>query len=409
MSEFKNQSFETQSFQISYQPTINACYLGNFVQATVINLPAILFVIFRETFNLNYQQLGFLVFVNFTTQIIVDLVFSGLVDKYGFRRFVVSAHLLVFIGFILFALAPTLPYDIYNIFLIATIIFSCGGGLLELLLSPIVNSIPTDEKAAAMAILHSFYAWGQLTVIVVTALLLHFFGNNSWSSIVLMWSIPAALNSYLFFVAPLAPPIEESVRQKSRELVKIPFFLVAIATIAFSGAAEVSMAQWSSAFAEKVLNLPKILGDFGGIAMFAVFLGVGRVGYGKYSTKIDLSKIMIYGAVLAFFCYIILAFSTIKILSLGAIAVGGLSVSLLWPGTLVLTSEKFPLAGASMFAIMAAGGDLGAAVGPWVIGSVAELSKFGLRGGILLGSIFPIGTLLCLLWIRRELLESRQV
>ncbi|MGL4252691.1 MAG: MFS transporter [Fusobacteriaceae bacterium] len=409
MSQFKNQISQALTQEISYKPTINACYLGNFVQAIVINLPALLFVIFRETFHLNYQQLGFLVFINFTTQIAVDLIFSGIVDRYGFRRFVVAAHILVFIGFTLFGLVPMLPYNTYTLLLVATVIFSCGGGLLELLLSPIVNSIPTDEKASAMAILHSFYAWGQFTVIVLTALLLSLLGNSSWYLIVFMWSIPALINSYLFFVAPLAPPLEENLRQKSRDLVKIPFFLVAIATIAFSGAAEVSMAQWSSAFAEQVLHLPKITGDFGGIAMFAIFLGVGRVIYGKYSNKIDLTKIMILGAILAFFCYIILALSTIKILSLAAIAVGGLAVSLLWPGTLVLTSERFPMAGASMFAIMAAGGDLGAALGPWLIGSAAELSGFGLRGGILLGSVFPIGTLLCVLWMRRELAKKSQL
>ncbi|MGL4567250.1 MAG: MFS transporter, partial [Fusobacteriaceae bacterium] len=186
MSQFKNQISQALTQEISYQPTINACYLGNFVQAIVINLPALLFVIFRETFHLNYQQLGFLVFINFTTQIAVDLIFSGIVDRYGFRRFVVAAHILVFIGFTLFGLVPMLPYNTYTLLLVATVIFSCGGGLLELLLSPIVNSIPTDEKASAMAILHSFYAWGQFTVIVLTALLLSLLGNSSWYLIVFM-------------------------------------------------------------------------------------------------------------------------------------------------------------------------------------------------------------------------------
>jgi fucose permease len=402
---------------ISYKSTAAACYVGNFVQATVINLTPILFIPLREAFGFSYEQLGFLIFINFFTQVLVDIGFSTLVDKYGFRPFVVTAHALTVVGFALFAAAPRLFTDPYTGFVIATIIFSGSGGLLELLLSPIVNAIPTDEKAAAMSVLHSFYAWGQVTVVLLTTLFLFVFGRSAWPIMVLLWTLPAVFNFFLFLRVPLGPAIPEEHRQGMRRLILQPFFVVAFLAIMMGGAAEISISQWTSAFMEKAMSLPKVLGDIAGMCMFGFALGVGRLLYGIYGKKVNVNQVMIAGSLGAVVCYLVVALSNNSLLSLLAAAACGFMVSLLWPGTLVITAEKFPLAGAWLFAILAAGGDIGASLGPWLMSVVTEQAprlplfqalgaglsaeQLGLRLGMLVGTIFPLGAVLCLSWMYR--------
>lgn len=402
---------------VSYKPTIYACYLGNFVQAIVINLTPILFIPLREAFGLSFEQLGFLILINFFTQVLCDIGFSNLVDRYGFRPFATTAHILTVIGFILFALSPRLFANPYTGFVIATIIFSGSGGLLELLLSPIVNAIPTDEKATAMSVLHSFYAWGQVTVVLITTISLYIFGRSSWPVIMILWSLPAIFNFFLFLKVPLAPAVSEEHRQSMKMLIFKPFFMVGFFAILLGGASEISISQWSSAFMEKAMNLPKVVGDVAGMSMFAVMLGLGRLIFGLYGKKLDVNRMMMGGAVLAVVCYLVVATSSINTLSLAACALTGFGVSLLWPGTLVLTAERFPLAGSWLFAILAAGGDIGASVGPWLVSVVTEHApklalftgvaaslglnpeQFGLRLGILTATFFPLGAFGCLLWM----------
>ena len=406
--------------KISYKSTVYACYIGNFVQATVINLTPILFIPLREQFGLSYEQLGFLILINFLTQVACDIGFSTLVDRYGFRPFITTAHLLTVIGFAVFAFSPYLfPASPYTGFVIGTIIFSGSGGLLELLLSPIVNAIPSDEKAAAMSVLHSFYAWGQVTVVLVTTLFLFLFGEINWQVIMLLWTLPAVFNFYLFLKAPLAPAIPEEHRQGMRQLILKPFFIVSFLAIMLGGAAEVSISQWSSAFMEKGVNLPKVVGDIAGMSMFAVMLGLGRLLYGIYGKRIQVNRVMMAGSLLAAGCYLVVALSPNAVLSLAACALCGFAVSLLWPGTLVIAAERFPLAGAWLFAILAAGGDIGASLGPWLISLVTEqgprwapvagltaglglsAEQLGLRLGMLAGVLCPIGAFLCLRWLLR--------
>jgi fucose permease len=402
---------------ISYKSTAAACYVGNFVQATVINLTPILFIPLREAFGFSYEQLGFLIFINFFTQVLVDIGFSTLVDRYGFRRFVVAAHALTVIGFGLFALAPALFSDPYTGFVIATIIFSGSGGLLELLLSPIVNAIPTDEKAAAMSVLHSFYAWGQVTVVLLTTLFLFAFGKSAWMWVMVLWTLPAIFNFFYFQRVPLGPAVPEEHRQGMRQLILNPFFVVAFFTIMLGAAAEICISQWTSAFMEKGLDLPKVVGDIAGMSMFGFTLGVGRLLYGTYGKRVNVNQVMISGAALAVVCYLVVALSTVSLLSLAACAACGFMVSLLWPGTLVIAAERFPLAGAWLFAILAAGGDIGAAAGPWLMSVVTEHAprlaffqalgaglsseQLGLRLGMLLGALFPLGAVACLVWLYR--------
>ncbi|MDF2627067.1 MAG: fucose permease [Symbiobacteriaceae bacterium] len=409
----------TQPNSISYKPTILACYIGNFVQAILINLTPILFIPLREQYGFSYEQLGLLILINFTTQVLVDLAFSGLVDKYGFRRFIVAAHGFAAAGLLLFAVAPLLfPATPYFGFALATVVFSCGGGLLELLLSPIVNAIPTDEKATAMAVLHSFYAWGQVAVVLLTTLLLFLLGRTEWPWILVAWTLMPLVNLVLFSFVPLAPPIPEDQRMGLGALVRTRYFVVAVLAILFGGAAEVTMAQWTSAFAERALNLPKVVGDVAGVALFAAMLGFGRVLYSIFGQRVSVNRVMMGGAIMAACCFVVAALSPVNLIALLACVLCGLATSLLWPGALVLAAERFPLAGAGMFAIMAAGGDVGAAAGPWLVGVVTDhvpglpvvgglvsatglqSEQFGLRAGLLVGTIFPLVAYACLRWMR---------
>lgn len=412
---------DTPKRHLSYKATAWACYLGNFVQAIVINLTPILFIPLKDQFNLSYLQLGNLVLINFATQVGVDILLSGAADKYGFRIFAVLGQGLAIAGLGLFAVTPYLFSDVYTGFVISTIVFSGGGGLMEMLLSPIVDSIPTDVKSTAMSVLHSFYAWGQLSVIVFTTLFLFIFGTRSWQIISALWLIVPIFNFVLFSQVPLTSPIHEAKRMRVRDYFQTRFFIVALLAILFGGAAEVSMAQWASAFMEKGLVLPKLSGDLLGVAMFALMLGIGRAIFGKYGAKINLNKVMIYGSLLAIGCYIIIALSPIAWISLLACGICGITVSLLWPGTLVITSEKFPLAGASMFAFLAAGGDVGASIGPWFVSYVTDtapllpiaadlamslgltLEQLGLRAGILFGTLLPLGSFICHIWLAKHM------
>ena len=411
---------------ISYKSTTIACYIGNFVQAVVINLTPILFIPLREQFGLSFGQLGTLILINFFTQVLCDILFSGMVDKYGFRRFVTIAHLLAALGFILFAAAPFLfPKNPYTGFILATIVFSGSGGLLELLLSPIVNSIPTDEKATAMSVLHSFYSWGQVAVVIITTLFLFLFQKTSWQMIVLIWAILPVINFFLFMKVPLAPPIPEEHRQGMKDLLFKPFFIVSLLAIMFGAMAELCISQWSSAFMEKAMLLPKTVGDILGMCFFAAMMGVGRLFYGIYGERIKVANIMLIGAGLSILCYLAVALSPFNSIALLACGLCGLGVSLLWPGTLVLAAEKYPLAGAWMFAILAAAGDIGASVGPWLIGIISEtgqslvwvkqvaaelsltLEQVGLRLGMLVGALFPVGALVCIIWMKKRLYKQK--
>nr|MDO8086345.1 MFS transporter [Candidatus Sigynarchaeum springense] len=393
---------------VSYKSTAIACYIGIFCQAIVINLTPILFIPLREQFGLSYSELGLLILVNFTTQVVVDIAFSKVVEKRGYRPFVVASHGFTVAGFLLFASAPLLLARPYPGFAFATVVFSAGGGLQELLLSPIVNSIPTDEKEKAMSVLHSFYAWGQVVVVVATTFLVFLLGRASWQCIMVGWTIIPAVNFVNFMRVPLGSPVPETGPHMGlTQLAREKFFIVAIVAIAAGAAAEITMAGWTSAFFEKALDIPKVIGDTTGVAAFAFMLGIGRLLYGKHGTRIHLPRAMMAGAMIAAVCYLVVAFSMIDAISLVACMACGFGVSLLWPGTLVLAAKRFPQAGASMFAILAAGGDIGASVGPWIVsiivdsaGSISE--QFGLRMGIIVGIIFPALALACLWWMARR-------
>ena len=398
-----------------YRATLSACYIGNLVGALVTNLSPLLFVTLMESFQLSFEQVGRLVLINFITQIIADLSFSRPVDRYGIRPFITLGHALVFLGFLLFAYAPKIAvFSPYGAIMVATVVFSCGGGLLELLLSAIVQAIPSEAKASAMSLFHAFYAWGFIFVVVVTTALLALLGNSRWPWIFVIWSSIPLINFFIFLRVPLAPQVSEAQRTSTRVLTTSPLFLFIVLGIALGGAAEVSMSQWTSTYAEVTLGLPKQVGDLLGLCLFAGFLGTGRTLYGLYGRNLDIWQVMFWGSWFAAICYLVASLSPVPIVSLIACGACGLGVALLWPGSVTLAAHRFPLAGASMFAILAAGGDTGAAIGPWLLGLIAD--HFGstatlspLRVGMLIGTAFPVTMGLCLIIIRRLQRTKRTV
>ncbi|NBK23104.1 MAG: MFS transporter [Spirochaetia bacterium] len=402
-----------------YKSTIRACYLGNFVGALICNLAPLLYITFMGEFSLSFEQVGRLTLLNFFTQIVADLVFSRPVDKYGIRPFITLGHGLAFVGLLMLAFTPRLfPNNPYVGLMLATVVYSSGGGLFELLLSAIVQGIPNDSKERAMSLLHSFYAWGFIVVVVGTTAMLSLFGRENWPFVVLVWSIMPLVNFFNFMRVPIAPPIEEEHRTKIKTLFNSKYFLLVVFGIAVGGATEVSMSQWTSAFVESALRLPKAVGDLVGLCMFALFLGIGRAVYGKYGDRLPVWKAMFYGSLLCIFCYLVAAISPWPLVSLAACALTGLGSSLLWPGSVVIGAKHFPLAGASLFAMLAAAGDGGASIGPWLIGFTADINptmvkvlpwmqslgerEAALRSGMLVGVLFPTLMALTLLVMRRE-------
>lgn len=398
---------------------VRSCYLGMFIQAMVINLTPLLFIPLKEELGLSFEQVGRLILINFLTQMVVDIVCGALVDRVGAKPFIVAANLLSAAGLWLFALAPARCAIPYDGLLLGTLVFSMGCGLLELLLSPIINAVPSQRKAADMALLHAFYPIGKVIVIVVTAALLYGFGARHWRAIVLAWSAIPLLNTLGFALVVLPPFAPHGRRQRLRDLVREPVYLAAVAALGLAGATEVTIAQWTSAFAEKGLGCSKIVGDLVGFCLFGVGMTAGRLWFGLKGERVDLFRVMLPGAGGSALLYVVAGLAPWPGLALAACALSGLFVSLLWPGTLSITAARFPLAGASMFALLAAAGDTGAALMPWLVGVIADAAptfggtltawfgtltreQLGLRAGLLVATVCPLAMAALLAWLQAE-------
>jgi fucose permease len=359
---------------------IRCCYLGMFIQAMVINLTPLLFIPLKEQLGLTYEQVGRLILINFSMQMVVDLVCAALADRVDTKPLIVAANLLACAGLWLFALASAYFARPYDGLVLGTVVFSVGCGLLEVLLSPIINAAPSERKAADMAVLHAFYPIGKVVVIILTALALQALGTQHWRWIMLAWSVFPVLNTLGFTLVRLPPFAEEGKRQTLRELVRIPTYLALLLALFMAGAAELSISQWASAFAEKGLGVSKLAADLAGFSLFGVGMIAGRLWFGTRGETVDLTRVMLWGASLAAAMYLVIGLSPWPLLSLLACAPAGLFVSMLWPGTLSLSAARFPLAGASMFALLAAAGDAGAAVMPWAVGVIADRVSSGAAG-----------------------------
>ena len=366
--------------------------MGYITQALIVNLPPILFVIFKDKFNLTYTMLGSLVMVNFVTQLITDALAIKFVDKIGLRTSVVLAHALAAIGMVLLAVLPQMLPEPYIGLVLASVVFAIGGGLIEVLVSPIVESLPGDAKASAMSLLHSFYSWGQVLVIVLSTAALLLVGHDLWFVLPLVWAALPLTTLFRFLKVPLIPLDAGGKQTPLKALFSSKFFLLAVLLMVCSGASEQAMAQWASFFAEKGLGISKAPGDLLGPCLFAVMMGIMRTLYGIKGEKMNIHKVLVICSALCILSFILTALVPIPAISIFGCALCGLTVSLMWPGMLSLTAAGYPAGGTAMFAMMALGGDLGCSMGPWLTGVVADGSTLNM--GILAAIIFPAAMLI---------------
>ena len=394
---------------LTYRHTRLACYGGYITQAIVNNLTPLLFTVFQRQFGVSLEEVGSLILLNFTTQLVVDLTAVRFADRIGYRRGMVIAHLFCMGGLASLVVLPQIVPSAYWGLAAAVMIYAVGGGYLEVLISPLVNSLPGEEKEKAMSLLHSFYCWGQASVVLVSTLLLWGMGENFWFVLPFAWTILPLCNTVLCTRVPIVEPkdqVQEKVPLKA--LLKNKLFLAAILMMLSAGASEMGMSQWASLFAERVLQVTKLMGDLLGPFLFAMLMGAGRTLYGLYGHKINLKNALLLCGVLCIGCYSVTALSPQPVLSLAGCAICGLGVSLLWPGTLSITAREIPGGGTAMFGLLAVAGDMGCALGPYLTGQVSgfsqslaaapdicrnlglSLEQFGLKAGLTAGLIFPI-------------------
>ncbi|MCL2834314.1 MAG: MFS transporter [Treponema sp.] len=358
---------------LTYRHTRYACYTGYITQAIVNNLAPLFFIIFSETYSVSYRGLGSLVMLNFMVQLGVDAVCIKLAAKIGYKPLLVAAQAISTAGLVLLGLLPLLITPVFTALAISVVVYAIGGGLLEVLVSPVIDGIPADagQKPAAMSFLHSFYCWGQMAVILLTTFLLSRFGLGNWFALPFLWAVIPFANMFLFIKAPMVAVLPSEKSTGIRKMAGQPVFYLSLLLMLCAGASEQTVAQWASLFAEKALNLPKVAGDICGPALFALFMGTGRVIYGLWGAKIKIFPYMIFSAGLCVACYLCLGLAPYPPAQLAACALTGFSVSIMWPAVLSLSSARFPLGGSALFAILALMGDLGCGSGPWIAGLVS--------------------------------------
>lgn len=390
--------------KFTYKYTKLACYTSYFTQAIGNCFVPLLFVVFQEEFGLSYEKLGTLIMANFFTQLLVDMFASKYADRIGYRKSLIMANIFSFAGFASLGLFTKIFPDPYLGLVVSVMIYAIGGGFLEVLVSPVIDSIPkaNERKAVEMSMLHAIFCWSQLVVIVGTTLFLWRAGNQNWRYIAWLWSVVPLFNIFMFMKVPLMPTVSEEDRVKPGELLKAPVFIVALIAMLCAGASELIMAQWASLFVEKGLGLSKVMGDIVGAGLFALSMGIGRTWYGIFGEKIALKKVMMAGAVGCIVCYFLAALPGSSILNVAACAMVGFFVSTAWPGVISMTARTFPMGGVFMFGLLAMFGDMGGAFGPWAAGLVADHMEAGLKAGILSGVVFPVVLLVALLFYKEE-------
>ncbi len=374
-----------------YHKTIYACFLGYIVQAIVNNFVPLLFLTFEETYQIPLSRITLLVTINFAVQLLVDLLAIGFVDRIGYRVSILIAHIFSAGGVLLLTVLPDRCSEPFVGLLIAVIIYATGGGLLEVLVSPIIESCPTDNKEAAMSLLHSFYCWGHVGVVFLSTVFFAVFGIDNWKIMAIIWACIPLANTILFAKVPIAPLIGEGEKGLTiKELCSKKLFWLFLLMMICAGASEQAVSQWASTFAEKGLGVSKTIGDLAGPMFFAICMGLSRAYYGKFGEKINLQLFMIGSSMLCVVSYLGIVFFTIPTLGLISCGIAGLSVGIMWPGTFSMASASIKRGGTAMFALMALAGDLGCAGGPTVVGMVSSHFSDNLQMGTLAAIVFPV-------------------
>ena len=372
-----------------YQKTITACFIGYIVQAIINNFVPLLFVMFQDGYGIPLSRIAVLVSVNYVVQLLVDILAVRFVDRIGYRPAVLAAHVLSALGLLSLAVL-TEWMDPFAGIVISVSIYAAGGGLIEVLVSPIMEGCPTAHKSAAMSLLHSFYCWGHVGVVLLSTLFFQVAGIEKWKLLTAVWAAIPAFNCFLFMNVPITPLLIEDKGMSIQELFSSRLFQGLMIMMLCAGAAEQALVQWSSVFAEQTLGIPKSIGDLAGPMAFAIFMGIARVFYSKYGRGIDLERVMKASCILCFGSYLLAGFAELPVFGLMGCAVCGLSVGILWPGTYSRATAMLKRGGTAMFAILAVLGDLGCAAGPAVVGMVTDLCDGNLKIGILVAAVFPV-------------------
>lgn len=391
---------------LNYSHTIYASYLGYITQAIVNNLAPLLFLIFQNEFTLSLSRITFITTLNFAIQLLVDLISAKFVDRIGYRICIVMAHFFAAMGLIGMSILPKVLSDSYTGLLLAVLLYAIGGGLIEVLISPIVEACPSKNKASAMSLLHSFYCWGTVAVVGLSTLYLFLFGKGSWFYLPIIWSILPIANGLWFTRVPLEKLTDENEGMTIKELLSAKVFWLFFILMVAAGASEQAMSQWASAFAERGLGVSKAVGDLAGPCLFSVLMGLSRAFYGKFGEKINLIKFIRGSSLLCIASYLIAVLSSNPIISLIGCGLCGLSVGIMWPGVFSLASAKMPLGGTTMFALLALAGDVGCSGGPTTVGLVAGAFSENLKAGLFAAVFFPVIMFACICVYKLNKLKS---
>lgn len=402
-------NIKTKNTETAGKKTLTACFIGYIVQAVVNNFVPLLFVTFQNTYKIPLTQITLLITVNFIVQLIVDLLSAVFINKIGYRPCVVFAHICSAVGLIMLTVLPELLPNAFLGILISVCVYAVGGGLIEVIISPMVEACPTKNKEKTMSLLHSFYCWGHVAVVLISTVFFALFGINNWKILALIWSLIPICNAIIFFKVPIfALESDEEKGLNLKQLFGSGVFWLLLIMMICSGSAEQSVSQWASAFAEKGLNIGKTLGDIAGPMAFAAFMGISRLIFGKFGDKLNLTEFMYFSCALCIVCYLLISLVPSALINLLAAAVCGFSVGILWPGTYSIASASLKNGGTAMFALLALAGDLGCTVGPTLTGMVSSAFNNNLKWGILAAVVFPVMLILSFFILRKVLKKNEK-
>lgn len=376
--------------QKNYKKTLTACYLGFVTQALTANFTPLLFLTFRDTYGIGLERIALIPLVFYFAQLLVDIASAKFVDRIGYRVCVVSAQVFSAAGLVLMAVLPELLSVPFAGILISVVLYAMGSGLIEVLVNPIVEACPFENKDGMMSLLHSFYCWGAVAVILGSTLFFAVFGVAKWRILALLWALVPLYNTWNFMTCPIEHLTEDGERTPASGLLRLPLFWLLMLLMMCAGASELSMAQWASAFTESATGVSKTVGDLAGPCLFAALMGISRILYGKMSEKLNLTRTMLLCGILCVACYLMAALSASPAVALAGCALCGVSVGILWPGTIRVSAQKCPGGGTAMFAFLALGGDFGATMGPAMVGGIADLAGGDLKAGLLAATAFPL-------------------
>lgn len=389
--------------ETKYKKTIFACFISYIIQAIVNNFAPLLFLTFSQTYAISLEKITALITINFFIQLVVDMASTAFVDRIGYRASMIVAHIAAAFGLIGMAFLPEIMPNPFVGLLLSVFLYACGGGLLEVLVSPIVEACPSDNKEKTMSLLHSFYCWGHVGVVLISTAFFAAFGIEKWKYLAVAWAILPILNTFIFAKVPMAELVAENETKLGfKGLFGEKIFWVFFVMMLCAGASEQAVSQWVSAFAEKGLGVSKTLGDLCGTMMFAAAMGASRAYYGKFGENIKIDNFMIISSALCVVSYLMIALFPSAVVSLLGCALCGLSVGIMWPGTYSRASATIPGGGTAMFAMLALAGDIGCTSGPTLVGYVSGIAGDNLKLGIFCAVVFPIGILAALLATKRK-------